>query len=150
MRINSIGKSLKIIDLLSRHPEGQSLNDIAGELGLPKSTAHNIIQSFIPEEYIFQDPETKKYALGYKFLEISKTILENIDVRKIAHQYLRRLQEGCRGTVNLTVLRCGNVVYIDKIDTPGSLLLSTHIGFTVDPHATACGKALLSEFTSRK
>ena len=74
-----------------------------------------------------------------------KTILDNIDVRKIAHKYLRHLQEECKETVNLTILRGGKVVYIDKIDTPGSLLLSTHIGFTVDPHATAVGKILLSE-----
>ena len=71
MKINSIGKSLKIIDLLSRYPEGRSLTEIADNIGIPKSTAHHIIQSFIPEEYIYQNQETKKYSLGYKFLEIS-------------------------------------------------------------------------------
>ena len=92
-----------------------------------------------------QDPETKKYSLGFRFLEISRRILDNIDIRKIAGKHLHTLHDECREAVHLAVLRNGKVIYIDKIDTNVQLSLATYVGFATDAHAAAGGKILLSD-----
>jgi DNA-binding IclR family transcriptional regulator len=144
MKLSSLDKSLNIIDLLSKHPEGLTLTSISGTLGFPKSSIHHILSTFLSHGYISQDPESKKYSLGFKFLSISRTMLENLDVRKIAHHDLRNLHEKCRESVFLAVLRDGKIVYIDRVKYLSGLSLATNVGFTTEPHATAGGKILLS------
>jgi IclR family transcriptional regulator, KDG regulon repressor len=106
-----------------------------------------MLSTFLPYDYVTQDPETRKYRLGFKFLSISNIILDNIDIRKIAHEHLRELQQKCNEAVHLYVLRNGYLVCLDKIQPlgGGGLSLDTYIGFRTDPHAAASGKVLISE-----
>jgi DNA-binding IclR family transcriptional regulator len=150
MKLSSLDKSLQILDLLSKNQKGLSLSDLATKLGFPQSTIHHILSTFLPYDYISQDPETKKYSLGFKFLTIGKMILDNLDIRKIANPYLQQLNKECGEAVHLAILSNGKVVYIDKIDKPGGLTLATYIGFYTDPHAAAGGKMLLSELPPEK
>ena len=145
MKINSIDRCLSIIDLLSRNQNGMKLSQISRELGLNNCTTHHILRTLLPREYVGQDPETKKYALGFRFLEISRRILDSIDIRKIAGKHLHTLHEKCREAVHLAVLRNGKVIYIDKIDTNVQVTLATYVGFATDAHAAAGGKVLLSD-----
>jgi IclR family transcriptional regulator, KDG regulon repressor len=144
MKLSSLDKSLNIIDLLSKNPRGLSLSAISKMLGIPSSTAHHILSTFLSHGYISKDPETRKYSLGFRFVSISKGILENVDVRTIAHDHLTRLHERCRESVFLAVLRDDKIAYIDRINYLSGLSLATNVGFTTDPHATAGGKVLLS------
>jgi len=151
MKLSSLEKSLQVIEELSRNPQGLSLSDLTRRLGFPKSTIHHMLSTLSPYDYVTQDPETRKYRLGFKFLTVGRTILENIDIRKIAHKHLRDLQQKCNGAVHLYVLRNGYLVCLDKIQDPGGgLSLATYIGFRTDPHAAASGKILLSELSEEE
>ena len=147
MKLSSLDKSLQVIEQLSRTPRGLSLSELTQTLGYPKSTIHHMLSTFLPYDYVSQDPETKKYRLGFRFLSISNIILDNMDIRKIAHEHLRELHQKCNEAVHLYVLRNGYLVCLDKIQTPGvgGLSLDTYIGFRTDPHAAASGKVILSE-----
>ncbi|MEJ2717333.1 MAG: IclR family transcriptional regulator [Deltaproteobacteria bacterium] len=147
MKLASLEKSLKVLDILSEKPQGWSLSELAAASGFPSSTLHHILSTFLPRDYVAQDPETKKYSLGYKFLSLSRTILDNIDVREIAHSYLRELHKECNEASHLAVLRNRKVLYVDKIQKQGGLSLATYVGFYTDPHAAAGGKVLISELS---
>ena len=144
MKLSSLDKSLRIIDLLAQNPRGLSLSTISQKLSIPSSTAHHILSTFLSHGYVSKDPETRKYSLGFKFVSISKAILENLDVRQIAHDHLVELHQKCRESVFLAVLRDGKIAYIDRINYLSGLSLATNVGFTTEPHATAGGKVLLS------
>ena len=144
MRIKSIERCFDIIELLGQHPDGMRLSDIAANLGLNSSTVHHILTTLIHRKYISQFSDTKKYALGYAFLEISQQILDNTDLRKIARPYLEDLHKKSGEAVHLSVLQDDKVVYLDVIRSPKGLSLATHIGFSTEPHAAAGGKVLLA------
>ena len=144
MKINSIERCLKVIDALSNHPAGLKLTQISEYLDLHPSWVHHMVSTLLPHDYITQDPDTKKYSLGFRFLEISRKILDNLDIRKVAHRHLEVLRQEIREAVHLAMLRDDKVVYIDKLDTPSGLSLATYVGFATDPHAAAGGKVLLA------
>jgi IclR family KDG regulon transcriptional repressor len=156
MHLTTLQKSLQIIDLLSKNPQGLSISQMSNMIGFPQSTIHHILSTFLPYEYVSQNKETKKYSLGLKFLSIGKIILDSFDVRKIANKYLLELHDKCKEdygeckeAIHLAILRNGKVVYIDKIDAQEGLALATYIGFRTDPHAAAGGKVLLSELSPK-
>lgn len=150
MRLASVEKALKVIDYLAKYPRGCTLSELSGGLGFNKSSVHHLLATLIPYDYVAQDKETRKYSLGFKFLTIGRTIIDNMDLRAVAGVHLRELHESCGEAVHLAILRQGKVVYIDKIDKPGGLSLATYVGFATDPHSAAGGKVLLSELSGRE
>ena len=147
MKIQSIEKTIRIIELLSNSPSGLGLTEMSDALKYPPSTVHHIISTLMHHGYVNQASDTKKYSLGYAFLNISHRILENMDLRKVARKYLQELHQKSNETVHLAILREGRVIYIDKIQRPGSLSLATYVGFSTHPHAAAGGKVLLSQLS---
>jgi IclR family transcriptional regulator, KDG regulon repressor len=150
MKISSIQKGLNIIELLKNNLNGLSVSEISKQLGYPVSTVHHILSTFRSNQYVAQDPGTKRYSLGYKFLDISREVLRNIDVRQIAHEYLIDLQRSSGEAVNLMVLNDHKVIYVDKIDKEGGLSIATYIGYTVESYATAGGKVLLTKYSNEE
>ena len=144
MKINSIERCLKVIDTLSDHPAGLKLTELSGLLDSHPSSVHHMVATLLPHDYIAQDPDTKRYSLGFRFLEISRKILDNLDIRQIAHRHLEVLRQESQEAVHLAMLRGDKVVYIDKLDTPSGLSLATYVGFATDLHAAAGGKVLLA------
>ena len=145
MKLNTLDKSLQVIELLSKNQQGLTLSRMAESLGFPASTIHHILSTFRSYDYIAQDPETKKYHLGFKFLSISSSILGSFDIRKTSYSHLHELHQKCKETVSLWIYRDGNVTLLDKIMKVGGLSLDTYVGFSTDPHAAASGKILISE-----
>jgi DNA-binding IclR family transcriptional regulator len=145
MKLGTLDKTFQIIDLLAKHSRGLRLSEMSVALGLPGSSIHHILSTLRSFDYVDQDSDNKRYRLGFKFLVISSTILNHLDIRKTAYNHLRQLHLQVNETVNLTILRNGQVTFIDKIQKVGGLSLDTYIGFSTAPHAAASGKVLLSE-----
>lgn len=144
VRLGLLKKTFQVIDLLSAQPKGLRLSEVSAILRMPSSSLHHILGMLRSEDYVVQDPDTKRYFLGFKFLSISSKILDNLDIRRASYKYLRELHQQINETVNLTLLRNGQVTFIDKIQKIGGLSLDTYLGFSTDPHAAASGKVLLS------
>jgi DNA-binding IclR family transcriptional regulator len=145
MKLGTLEKTFQIIDLLAKHSRGLRLSEMSAVLALPSSSIHHILSMLRSDDYVDQDPDNKRYRLGFKFLVISSTILDHLDIRRTAYNHLRQLHQKVNENVSLTILRNGQVTFIDKIQKIGGLSLDTYIGFSTAPHAAASGKVLLSE-----
>jgi DNA-binding IclR family transcriptional regulator len=144
MAIGTLEKTIHILELLSEDPKGMTVTEISRKLGFPKSTTHRILSTFSTHDYIAQDSETKKYFLGLRLLQISSSILANLDIRKISERYLEELYEKSREVVHMYIYREGMMTCINKVGNPGGLTLSSFVGWTTEPHPSAAGKILLS------
>ncbi|MCG7851566.1 MAG: IclR family transcriptional regulator [Methanosarcinaceae archaeon] len=148
MILSTLEKGISLIELLSRNLKGMPLVGISKTLGISKSSIHHMLQTYLAHGYVVQDPETRKYALGLKFLQISSKILESFDIREIAKKNLIHLHEKSKEIVQLYILRNGRMVCIDKIGAPTrGLSISSFVGWTTDPHPAAAGKVLLCELS---
>ena len=145
MVTNTLDKAIKILELLSEEAHGLPVSEISRELGFPKSTTHHILQTFLSHHYISQHVETKKYSLGVGILQISSTLLANLDINKIAEEYLQELYEKSREIVHLYILREGKIACVAKVGNPRGLTLSSSVGWITEPHAAGGGKVLLAE-----
>jgi DNA-binding IclR family transcriptional regulator len=150
MKLTSLDKSLKVLDALTKSPQGLTVAQLSAELGFPSSTIHHMLSTFREHDYVAQNTETKKYLLGFKFLTVGSVILDNLDVRRVSYHHLRKLQQQIREAVHLSILRDGQVTYIDKVQQTDGLGLATFVGFSTDPHAAAGGKILLCELPAEK
>ncbi len=151
MKLRTIERGILLIDTLSEYPKGLALAEISRKMGIPKSTAHHMLSTFLEYDFVAQDEDTKKYSLGSRFFEISSRMLQNFDVREIAKKYLVQLNEQSGEVAQLYILRKGKLICVDKVGSPmGGLSIASFIGWTTEPHPSAAGKALLSELSTKE
>jgi len=53
-------------------------------------------------------------------------------------------------TAHLAILDGDQLVYVDKIDSPGMVKMNTWVGRRIDAHCTALGKALLAQLPAHR
>jgi len=145
--VQSIERVSIILDVLSEYPQGLSLGHLSGETGLNKGTAHRLLSSLVFLDYVRQDAETKKYALGFKLVELGNRLLSQIDIRTEARPFLMELAERTKETVHLVILDRFEVLYLDKVEAgvqPTGLRMVSMLGSRIPAHCSAVGKVLLA------
>ena len=146
----TLEKTLKIIEYLSKSNSPSGILEVSRNLNINTSTVQRIINTLNNESYLFQDPENKKYKLGFKFLEISKIILSRIDLRKIAHPYLKELRDKTNETVHLMIIDDSMGVYIDSLESSQRAKVVSPIGTRDDLHFSAVGKSILAYLSDKE
>jgi len=120
------------------------VTDIARALELPKSTASGLILTLERNNYLSQNPDTRKYRLGYKLAERAGVFLDQFDLRRVALPVLEELRYSSNESVNLAVRDGQYVTYIERILGSNMLGMRSEIGKREMIHSTALGKAIVA------
>jgi DNA-binding IclR family transcriptional regulator len=143
--IQVIERMMKLLDVLSRHPEPLGLKQIAQYTGLHPSTAHRILSSMSADR-IVDRVEPGSYRLGMRLLELGNLVKSRISVRELALPLMRELHAQTGETANLSVRHDDEIVYVERTSSGRSAMRVVHvIGARASLHATAAGKLFLLE-----
>ncbi len=145
--VQSVDRTLAILETLANHREPISLTLLSVKLGLNISTVHRLLNTLIVAGFVEQEPNQGHYRLGLKTFEIGNAALYNLDIRSIAKPYLKELVDRCSETANLSVLNHGDVVYIDQVESPNIVKMFAQPGTRGPAYCTASGKVLLAALT---
>ncbi|MES1038798.1 IclR family transcriptional regulator [Peribacillus simplex] len=142
--VKSVSRALDIITIVSLKKGGLGVTEISKQIDINKSSVYRILSTLVQYGYIEQDSETERYKLGYKFLEVSSKLLESIDLRSEARQYLQELENTTNEVIHLVVYDQGEVVYIEKLEGNETLRMHSKVGKRAPMHCTSVGKAILA------
>ena len=144
----SLERGLAILSSFDSDRPLIGVSELSRELELSRSTAHRYIATLAQLGYLQQDPDSKRYRLGPKVLDLGFSAINSMDVREISAPHLRRLSDETGHTVNLAILDGIDVVYIERCRTarPGQreIDLNLHVGARLPAYCTAMGKAILA------
>lgn len=147
--VQSVARIFAIIELLAAHPGGMSLQQLAAESGLAKSTAHRLLASLIQLGYAVQDSFTTHYRLTLKMFELSSGIVNDLDVMGVARPHLDRLANRSGEAVHLVIRDGADIVYIYKAEA-GGMRMSSRVGMRAPMYCTGVGKAMLATLPYRE
>lgn len=137
-------KGLEGLERLVEAGRPLGVTAFAGLCGLTKSNAHRILRTFAAAGFLRQNPETREYAPSLKLWELGSRTVADLDLRAQAADVMRWLADETRETVHLSVLDGGEVVYLDKIDSPEPVRAYSRIGGRAPAYCVATGKAQLA------
>lgn len=122
-----------------------SLTDLARRLNIPKSTAHNLLQTLRDFDFVHQDQESRDYRLGPRALEIGLTFVRGNDILAHARSVLKRLGEQTGETVKFGILSSNQVLIVAASESPRQLHTRGDLGTRWPLHSSSLGKAILSQ-----
>lgn len=135
---------LQVLEHVSVDGSGTRLADLSRDLGIPKSTLVPILQTLCQKQYLLQD-DFGRYSAGTALFCLGAAFSGHFPVLRYVHQQLEELVEQLGETCYFGVLSEGQVLYLDKADSPQPIRMLTSVGRRLPAYATGIGKALLSE-----
>ena len=143
-------KSMRMLEVVSNHPEGISLTDLCAEVDVAKGSAHSLLTTLVNMGYLRRDPRTSLYTVSLKTFEVGARFVENNRHFRYAREVLENLVASIRQTAHMAVLDGTDVIYIHKVDCSHAIRMVSIIGRRIPAHATAIGKALLADYTNEQ
>ena len=98
MAVQILDKSFLVLETLSREFSGLTVSELSKRVDLNISTVHRILGTFAERGYIRQDQD-KRYCLSLKFIELSSSYLNGLDLKMVAEPFLKDLASVLKQTV---------------------------------------------------
>ncbi|MDL2248124.1 IclR family transcriptional regulator [Tyzzerella sp. OttesenSCG-928-J15] len=144
----SVGKALKIIEILASSAEPMRLIDIAALVEMPQSTALRMMATLMDYGYIAQSSDSQKYFLTMKFAQIGSMVASRFNIRDVVRPYIVKLSRDCGEASCLAIDSNMEALYVDVVDGPdGMLRIMQHIGKRSPLHCSGVGKCLLLNYS---
>lgn len=141
LRVKSLATSVEVMAALMAL-DYPGVTEVADHLGVPKSTAHDHLNTLIKLEFVVKEPEG--YRLGARFLEFGGYAREQMKVYCVARPVVNRLAEDIGEHANLMVEEHGLGSFLYKSKGDNAVTLDTHPGMRVPLQTTALGKTILA------
>jgi IclR family transcriptional regulator, pca regulon regulatory protein len=111
----SLERGLAILEAFAPDCPALGISELAGRLGLTRSTTHRYVVTLAKLGYLYQDVATRKYRLGPRVLDLGFSVLGSLELREVAAPHLRRLTDTTGHTSNLAIRDDTDVILIDRV-----------------------------------
>lgn len=142
--MKTLEKALDILDAIAREPSGLNAEELAQRIGTNKTTSYKIATVFCKYGYLQRIPQTTKYILSGKFLEMAQHVDCGSEIRDIALPEMHRLALQSGETINLMILSGTKGLYVEVLESEKSAKLASSVGALDYLHVSAVGKVLLA------
>jgi len=142
--VPSLRIGFQILYILSNHPRGRVLTEIAADLNCPVSSAFRIVMALEELGLVNRDPETKQIRMTQKLLLIGQRAITETNLMEHALDIMRELRDKVVDTVLIGVREGGEVVVLDEAIGTRMFCFVSKLGYRVPVHCSAPGKAMLA------
>lgn len=134
---------IEILDLISECSSGVSLTEISTKIDAPKSSIYPILKTLSENNLLTYNPNNFTYRIGYKTFELGNCYLDNFNIMDEIKVSMTNIVNICLETCHFAVLIEGDVLYLQKIDSPEPIRMMSTLGKRIPAYGTGLGKALL-------
>lgn len=141
---SSVDKTFAILEHFTVEKGEWSITELAKELDSNKSTVYRFLSDMEKRGIMCQNPDSGKYGLGLKLFELGNRVQIKSAFIDKTNPELVKVAQNITETVHIGVIKNKQVYYIDKVESPLGLKISTTIGTYKPLHATSLGKILMA------
>jgi IclR family acetate operon transcriptional repressor len=139
-----VQRAFAVIDTLADADDELGTNEIARRTGVNPSTVSRLLATLVAGGLVEHVPETGRYRLGPRLVQLGNVVLARFDLRQIARPHLRALVDTTGETATLSAEGDRDAVTVDFVQSPFSVQGVAQLGRPSIAHATATGKVLLA------
>ena len=147
---SSVHKTFALLEYFTPQKTEWGVTELAAAIGSNKSTVYRFLSDMQKLGILYKNSSNEKYRLGLKLFELGNRVeLKSAFIDK-THPALVEVAKNITETVHIGILKNEQVFYVDKVESPQGLKLSSHIGSYNPASATALGKILLAYLPKTK
>jgi IclR family pca regulon transcriptional regulator len=144
----SLERGLMILSTFSQAGPVLGIADLARAVNLNRSTTHRYVATLAKLGYLQQDPDTRKYSLGPRVIDLGFAALSSMEMTRVAARHLQALSDETGYAASMAVLDGPDIVYVERRRSRRSaglvVDLNLHVGSRLPAYCTSMGKVLLA------
>ena len=140
----SFSKFMVVLQAIADRPGMLDMAKLAKHLPYPRGTLYRIVTALVSEGLVSENVANGTYLLGHRLIHLASKSWETSDIRSAAHAFIEALRNATGETVHLAVPSGNGMVYIDKLESPRTVGMTSRIGTRVELYSTSVGKAYLA------
>lgn len=142
--VKAVDHALDVLEALGGDREEHGVTELAKELGFSKNNVFRLLATFQERGYVEQNPKTENYRLGLKVFEMAQVYLHKSGLVRHARPVLQDIAARCNESAYISILRQGEVVYLDLVESGHMVKLISRVGRRLPSYSTAVGKIQLA------
>lgn len=141
--IQAVAHALDVLEQF--HTDGElGVTELSKRLKLHKNNVFRILATLESRGYIEQNRSTENYRLGTKCLQMGQTYIQHMGLLQQARPIMIDVVKACHESTYVAVMRKGQVVPLDMVESDQPVRIVSHIGENLPLHCTAAGKVHLA------
>ncbi|HEX4221504.1 MAG TPA: IclR family transcriptional regulator [Pseudonocardiaceae bacterium] len=141
--VQSVDRAVAVLELLAARGE-TGITEIAGELGVHKSTASRLVSVLEGRGLVEQLGQRGKYVIGFGVVRLAGAAIGRLDLATLGLPVCQSLADAIGETINVAVLDGSAAVNITQARGAAAISAQNWIGQRTPLHATSSGKVLLA------
>ncbi|NML34272.1 IclR family transcriptional regulator [Paraburkholderia antibiotica] len=144
----AFSKFIAVLQLIADAPQPPNVAKLSAASGYPRPTVHRIVAALQAEGLIVATGSGTTFGLGPRLIDLASHSWERSDLRLAAVDALMTLRDLTSETIHLAVPSRGEMVYIEKLESPHAVRMASRIGTRVSLTSSSVGKAYLATLTA--
>ena len=140
----TVAKALAILKQFTPAAGDLGASDVARLLSMDKVIAYRLLRTLAAEDFLVQDPATKKYRLGPGLIGLASHDLREVPASELARPWMEKLRKFSEETVMFAVRRGTETVVSLPLESPHPMRVTANVGDAEALHTTASGKVMLA------
>ena len=146
MKLNRTAlRTVDILKLVSKKPDGITLDQICEQLSIPKTSAYDILTTLVHTGMVHVAREQKqRYTIGLTAYRVGINYTNNMDFIGTIDPVLKAFSKEVGKTVFFGVRSDDSIVYICKFEPENPIITTATVGTKNPIYCTSLGKAILA------
>ncbi|WP_436376094.1 IclR family transcriptional regulator [Cytobacillus sp. BC1816] len=150
MSLKTLDNSLELLQYFTRENPSWGVRELAKEVGISHSIVYRILSSFEKYGFLVQDPISKKYELGFRFIEFGQIVKENLRLSDFVYPIMKRLAEKVEESVFLTWLDRTDGVTVEIAESSHKIKYEVSMGTRTPLYVGASCKVIMAYLPREK
>ena len=142
--MQSVERALELFGAVIRADGAVGITELSATSGLAVGTVHRLLSALAARGYVRQDPQTRRYTVGYTAFIIASRIRRQSGLLTEAEPYLQELVDLTGESANMAILDGDAAMYVAHVASPRTVRMFTEAGNRAPLHASGTGKVLLA------
>lgn len=148
--VKSLVRALAVLECFSQKEPQLGVTEIAGKLGMQKSTIYNILSTFQETGYLTKNPANNKYQLGNKLLHLGYIVSSGMSIRQEFVPHMKEIANATGETCYLALLDALEVLYVEAVYPNAQIQARNILGERAPLYCTGLGKAMLANLEEQE
>ncbi|WP_405772003.1 IclR family transcriptional regulator [Streptomyces sp. NBC_00080] len=140
---NATDKALNLLEAAAAPGYPHRLGDVAASAGVPKASAHRILQNLVATGFLASDG-SGSYGPGPRIRALAARITQGCEEDQVMRAELEVLGRRIGHTVQVGVRTGDAITLLVKVSGPNPVQDSSRVGMQLPLHTTAIGKCVLA------
>ncbi|MGN8646263.1 IclR family transcriptional regulator [Gracilibacillus sp. HCP3S3_G5_1] len=104
MSSKTVLKALNILEEFTSDNPSWGLRELSRKLDMSHTIVYRLVSTLVEKGYLFRNPNTQKYELGIKFIELSNVVEDNLKLKELIEPIMQEVATRTGESVVLTLL----------------------------------------------